>query len=190
MQCPASVSKLSMAVSGGFLILLALMVLILPLQWVTAALIAALFHEWCHILAIRLCGGKTSGLEVGAGGARLQAKGLSRGQELVCSLAGPLGGLFLLLFARWIPRTAVCAGFQSLFNLLPIYPLDGGRALHCLGIGDRGCQLIECTCLGGILLLGAWATFQLHLGVIPFGIALLILLRAKRPCNDVNFSLQ
>jgi hypothetical protein len=179
-----------MAVSGGILILLALMILILPLQWVTAIVLAAAFHEWCHILALRFCGAHAGALQIEARGARLRAEGLSRVQELVCSLAGPLGGLFLLVFARWIPRTAVCAGFQSLFNLLPVYPLDGGRLLRCIGLGDRGCIWVENICLAGILLIGAWASFRLHLGLFPFGISLLVLFRAKRPCKATFFSVQ
>ena len=179
-----------MAVSGSALILLALVILILPLQWVPAAVLAAIFHEWCHMMAIRWCGGQYLGLQIGAGGARLRVGGLSRGQELFCAIAGPMGGLVLLLFARWIPRTAVCAGFQSLFNLLPVYPLDGGRVLLCMGLSETACRWVEKLCLYGILVLGLWASFGLHLGITPCIIGLMVWFRAKRPCNAGVFSLQ
>lgn len=179
-----------MAVSASFLILLALIILILPLQWVTAVILAAAFHEWCHIFAIRICGGKTGRLLIGQGGAKLQAHGLSRHQERICALAGPMGGILLLLFARWIPRTAICAGFQSLFNLLPVYPLDGGRVIRTLGLNERWCRIVENACLGGILVLGAWAAFGLHLGITPLAISVMVLFRAKRPCKAERFSIQ
>ena len=176
-----------MAVSGAFLILLALGVLILPLQWVCAMVLAAGFHELCHRAAIRLCGGRVPSFRIGTHGAKMEAVGLTPGQEMICSLAGPLGGLILLLFARWLPRTAICAAFQSLFNLLPIYPLDGGRILRCLGVSGR---YVELFCCVGIAFLGIYGTFFLRLGILPLCVAGLVILRAKRPCKVGPFSVQ
>ena len=71
-------------------------------------------------------------LRICAGGAVMDASPMSTVRELFCVLAGPIGGMLLSLFFRWIPRVAICAVFQSAFNLLPIYPLDGGRAVGCI----------------------------------------------------------
>ena len=111
-------------------IFLALGLLILPLRWLLAAILAAAFHEGCHWLAVRLCGGSITALRIGSSGAQMDAVGLSAGKNLICSLAGPVGGLFLLLFMQWIPCIALCALCQSAYNLLPIGPLDGGQALR------------------------------------------------------------
>lgn len=110
----------------------ALLLLILPLQWMVAACLAAVFHELCHIGAIYLTGGQVYRLHIGVGGARIQTDFSSPGQELLCALAGPAGSLLLLLLYRKYPRLALCGGVQGFFNLLPVYPRDGGRALSCV----------------------------------------------------------
>ena len=155
-------------------IVLALGILVLPLQWVGAAVLAAAIHEAFHYLAVRLCGGEIMGFTVGISGAKLAVRGLSNGQEIFCALAGPMGGLLLLLGLRWIPRTALCAAFQSVFNLFPVYPLDGGRALRC-GLEwwlppERvdGVMLWLGRCaMVGVALLGLYATVCMGLGLMP-----------------------
>lgn len=178
----------NVTLEAGAYILLALMVFLLPLKWIFAALLAGLVHELCHVLAIRLCGGRILSVEIGAGGAVIRTDPMDSLRELVCALAGPLGGLILLLFARWLPRTAICAGLQSAYNLLPLYPLDGGRALRCGALlvlppktADRFCYLVQIGCLCAIVLLGIYGTFFLRLGVLPILIALLLL--RKIPCK-------
>lgn len=162
------------AATGIRLLLLALLVLIFPLQWMIAVVLAAAFHEWCHYLAVRLFRGQVNGLRIGMTGARMDVTGLLGWQELICILAGPAGGLMLLLLARWIPRTALCAAFQSIYNLLPIWPLDGGRALRTgadlllpVEKADGICVWMERICLAALALLGLYGTFILHIGMMP-----------------------
>jgi stage IV sporulation protein FB len=107
----------------------------LPLRWLIAAFLAAAFHELCHIFAVILCGGRVKSLQIGGRGAVISAGRMSTAKNIYCILSGPMGSLLLLPFAPWIPRIAICGLFQGLFNLLPIYPLDGGRALRCILYG-------------------------------------------------------
>ena len=113
----------------------ALMLLVLPLPWICAAFTAMAIHELGHILAVYACGGKINGFSFDHRGARLESADLSPGKRIVCILAGPLAGAMLCLLYHTFPRIAVCAFVQTVYNLLPAEPLDGGAAIHCvLGI--------------------------------------------------------
>lgn len=185
--------KSTVTVSGGLCIAVALMLLVLPLRWLLACLLAATFHELCHWVAIRLCHGYVVGLRVGEGGATMETLPMDRGKEVICALAGPLGGLLLLLFARYIPRTAICALVQSAYNLLPLFPLDGGRALRgVLSIllppkhAQRACAIVESVVRGVLLAMGLCGTFLWHLGFLPLFTSTVMLYRTKNgkiPCK-------
>ena len=159
-------------------LLLALALLILPLKWLVAVLMAAAVHELGHYAALRACGVPISELRIGLGGARMSVGQMGRWQELICALAGPVAGLCLILLARWMPRTAVCACIQSAYNLLPVYPLDGGRAMRCIVANQRVCRGIEWLCVGVIAVTGLYGSFVLRLGVLPLVASVLTIHRA------------
>ena len=171
--------KIRFGISPSACILLAMMLLILPIKWIFSALVAALIHEAFHAAAILICGGRIDSVAFGSGGAVMETCQMSRGKELLCSLAGPVGGLIMILFARWLPRVAVCAAFQSFYNLLPVYPLDGGRALRCGAEilfpkrANRICVIMEFLTLAGVSLLAIYGAIGLNLGIMPllFGVA-------------------
>ena len=179
---------------------LALALLVLPVRWIFAAAFAAVFHELCHYAVVRLCGGSIRSVTTSLSGARMGVRGLSEPKELLCALAGPMGSLLLLLFVRWVPRIAVCAGFQGLYNLIPVYPLDGGRAVRCfanmifpLTIAQRICDWVERACLIGIFGLGLYGCFVLRLGLLPLLVSVCAVLRivqGKIPCKLWGNSVQ
>lgn len=111
-------------------VLMGLLVMLLPMGWWVAALGTALLHEACHALAVRLLGGRIEGIRVDLGGIRMDTTPLPPGGRLIAALAGPIGGLLPVLAAKHFPRLAACALLQSAFNLLPLFPLDGGRAVQ------------------------------------------------------------
>ena len=170
---------------------LALSLLIVPLRWLFAAILAAAIHELFHMLVLQVFKRRVYSAEIGFGGVILHTEPMLPHEELICALAGPLGGLALLLVSRWIPRIALCAAFQSLYNLLPVYPSDGGRALRCgarillpRSIADRLCNIIETVFLTGVALLGIYGSFKLHLGIMPSAIGFILIwkkLRRKIP---------
>lgn len=94
--------------------------------------IATSVHELGHIAAVLLSGGNIQSIKLSLQGAVLETQFLSDLQEAACAIAGPLAGLSLILYRRFSPWLAFWGLAQSLFNLLPLYPLDGGRALACV----------------------------------------------------------
>lgn len=52
--------------------------------------------------------------------------GKQQGKEIIVALIGPL---FSLLLAYYFPRYRMQNSFICIMNLIPIYPLDGGRIL-------------------------------------------------------------
>ena len=118
--------------SPGFLPYLALLLLSVPLRVLGALGLAACVHEAFHLLALWLFGDAVEEISVGILGAKIKTGPLLPLQEFFCALSGPLGGFSLLLFARWMPLTALFGLIQSVFNLIPVYPMDGGRAVGIL----------------------------------------------------------
>lgn len=176
--------KIRVRTTPGFWCFLALMVLLMPMQWLAAILLSSIFHELCHLAAIRITGASVYGLRLGVDGAYLETEGMKPFQGFVCALAGPLGALLLLLVARWMPRTALCAAFQSCYHLLPVHPLDGGRALRSLteyfGWNRVVCTVTEATILTALALLGLYLTARIGLGLLPAVLSFAMIFRTCR----------
>lgn len=126
------------------------------------ALVACALHELGHVAAVSLLGGSVKELRLTAVGAELSLDGarpLSYGREALAVLAGPGTSLLTAVLAaagKWFLLAGLSLG-QGLFNLLPILPLDGGRALLLLATrrGEEGTRRVLCglsAALSGLLL--------------------------------------
>ncbi len=165
----------------------AILLLIVPFRLLLAAIISAAVHELFHIFAIRLMRISINAIHIGVRGTEISTQPMTEKQELLCALAGPIGGFLLFLFYRWIPAISLCAFVQSLYNLLPLYPTDGGRALQCCTNlllskknADRFLYVTEILTVSAILAIGFYGSFWLHLGIIPLLFALSVLLRFSK----------
>lgn len=186
--------------SGGACIFAALLCLVLPLDWVAAAVLAASIHELCHILAVYAAGGAIQCLTIDITGARMDAAPMLPWKELLCILAGPAGSLGLVFVSSALPKAGICGVFQGLFNLLPLEPLDGGRALSCgsemlfsPAVAHRICLTAKWITLVMILLAGLWGYFVMNLGYLPLIGSLLLISRSsggKFPCNAAKLAVQ
>lgn len=150
------------------------------LLWMAAVLVSIGAHEIGHVLAARLFGARLRVFLSGFGDRLFGLEGLRRWQRLVVLLAGPLANailfgigwsvMFLPLPVEW--RLFLAPGlwlllwvnaFWCLLNLLPLWPLDGGRLAVELGdavLGRRGQTLALLLSLaitvGLIVFVGLW----------------------------------
>lgn len=160
-----------------------LLLFLVPIKWLLAWLTAVSFHEFCHWVSVKLCGGEIYGLTVGIGGANMECTPLSNGKRLFAVLSGPIGGFALVLLGRWIPRTALCSWLLSVYNLLPMLPLDGGRALEIL-VGKQAASVIDRIFLIFLSLVALYVAINLHFGILPLAIiGGLWLKHRKSPCK-------
>lgn len=158
----------SVQISGGFCLLAAWFAAANGWRTLTAVLGAAAIHEAGHWLVLRSLGAQVAGLRIGILGAVLETdrRSLSYGGELAAVLAGPAVNLLsaLLLTLLGGERWAVLTGAHlvlGMFNLLPVIPLDGGRALYLLIAWSAGPSAAE----WALRWIGAAAAVSLAAGV-------------------------
>lgn len=171
----------------GFLLGFALILLILPLRWIIAAIIAALIHELGHYCAVKILGGSIHTFKISPFGAIIEACDLTQTGELISIISGPLAGLLLAFVFRRYPEIALCGVMQSAYNLLPLYPLDGGKALqliiHMMGGSDRYFRVIECFTIVLLFLLCTYIYTRYRISLFLF---LTVFLFRKTPCKPAK----
>ena len=152
--------------------MLSVVLLLLPLRWVIAWCLAVAVHETGHYIALCACRATVTSVSFSARGIKILTGYLPPRVELICAISGPVAGIFLTFFSKHIPYTAFCAFLQSVFNLMPIHPLDGGRVLRvvlrCLIKNDENVTKVErflyALSFSSLLLLAV--VFHLGAGVI------------------------
>ena len=156
--------------------------------WVLIGIVSIVLHELGHALVARAAGAHPTIELAGLGGVtRYETTGRSgrRGWRLAISLAGPGVGLAIGAVAWWLRDAVTRGGYGevalsillftsigwSLFNLLPILPLDGGQALRQLLPGDDAARTVRAAWTGVVtsVVLVALAVWQDQLFIAVFG---------------------
>ena len=166
-------------VSGGFLLLAALLWYLDEDGTLLLAGAACVLHELAHCVTIRSLGGKISKLRLSIAGAELVLSGvqpLGPVSQLLAAVSGPVANLAAALLAA---RLAERGGGETLwvfaglnlglagFNLLPMSQLDGGQAVRSLAgiflpeiVAERITAVLSWTVSIGIPVLGAVLFWQ------------------------------
>lgn len=152
-----SIGPISIFVEPSFLVLLGLFVVLdldrkiplrLALLWIPVVFLSVLLHELGHALMISLFKHGPSTITLsGFGGVTRNQRTSRPWQDILISLAGPLVSIGIALAAAllfresaFIRRDPMLAAMLpilvwanrswAIFNLLPIYPLDGGQVIR------------------------------------------------------------
>lgn len=138
-------------------------------------------HESGHIWAMKRCGMKTKGIYflpfVGAA-AVADEKFPSRGAEVFIAIMGPIWSCALALLTGLMylatdnPIFAAAASLMAmvtLFDLLPINPLDGGRIIKSIAYSVHS-RIIGLVFLVIGLLASGFLTFKVGLGLFVFSL--------------------
>jgi putative peptide zinc metalloprotease protein len=149
------------------------------------ALIGVLvFHEYGHLRAMKKCGLPTKGMYLipFVGGLAVGDMPKSRWQDVYISMMGPVFGLimtlvfyvfYLITESHFAGLVASTSALLNLFNLIPVYPLDGGRVVKSLVFSGRNyLALIALLGISALCFVLAWKmgfyfiTFFIVIGVI------------------------
>lgn len=191
---------------NGFFLLLSLFILFGESNFLPLIFLAALVHEVGHIFAIWGFGGSLQRVEIGFFGGKIDytMKGEGYLAKMVILLAGSAFNLLAaFLFAQLGTRGEPFLFFAganlllALFNLLPILPLDGGRALLCLMSKCfnplKGQVIVETIGKGFtycLFALGIWVFYQTawNISLLLFSVFLLCFpFLEKRKCSGKKF---
>lgn len=131
-------NKANFLIKPGFYAAIAIAILYFPAIWVISWVAAITIHELFHYIVLRLCKISVHTVDIGVNGIKMETEATSGFIEFICAAAGPLGSLLIVFLYKQLPILAVCGLFHLCYNLLPVYPFDGGRILHGFFTGFWG----------------------------------------------------
>lgn len=103
-----------------------------------AAFSAALAHELGHLTAAAISGAEVRRIRFGAAGPVIELTGaVTHREEMGIAAAGPLAGMLFTALCLWLDTpyfrfAGLISMLTTVFNLLPVYPMDGGRLAYLL----------------------------------------------------------
>ena len=152
-------------------------------QFALAIMWAIGVHELGHVWAMRRTGMRTPGFYFVPlfGGAAIGERSKTEWQDVYITAMGPSWGILsaippaLLYMVTGEPFWAgvvALIGLVNLFNLLPIYPLDGGRLANSLFVSAGGGAQVLYLIVAAILVVGLALYMRIYFVAILFAIGL------------------
>lgn len=148
-------------------------------------LLSLAVHETGHLVAMKCSAVPVCGVRLMASGAVISGGFSGYRQEIACAAAGPLASFLLsFLLFRPLPELAIVSGLLGAVNLLPVYPLDGGRILRGVlllhleqSVAERILRLVTAAVCCLLMVGACCAAAELQAGLWPVFAALVILWR-------------
>lgn len=168
--------KVKIEISPAFAAGLGILIALDPASLWCPFLLAALFHELGHGFCLRLLKIPVLSIRVGMSGTVIETALLSGWREALCAAAGPFVNLVVgISFARAFPAFSFLNLLLMGFNLLPVFPLDGGRIVRAFF--PEAAHVVSSAGIVILTLIGGVMTSILHEGLWP--VILVSILLAK-----------
>ncbi|MEG0770448.1 MAG: site-2 protease family protein [Clostridia bacterium] len=164
-------------ISPFFILMMVVFVISDATLYIFPIILSAAAHEMGHILAIYLSKGKISKIHILPFGAQItifNKENISYKKEIIISASGVLVNFILLLISVFLNYyfdmqillfMSFCNLSLMLINLVPIYPLDGGRILYAFLLLKL--DIVKATLFSDILSL-IFLVLLLSLGIYVF----------------------
>jgi len=148
-------------------------------------LLAAALHELGHAWALWVLGHPVRSVSLSFTGAEMTTETLSYRDELLAAAAGPAVNLICSLLLPVWPAFGCYSLMLGLFNLLPLWGLDGGRILRCALLlrlphssAYRVCRTVEIAAALALWGGAVYLSLGLSCGIWPLFIGAMFLYRA------------
>ena len=176
-------------VNSFFFIIWILFLILDKSTYVIYIFLSAVVHETAHISMFFACGAAIDTIEILPFGISVNLKNtvnVSNLKEVACALSGPFANLIYALILVFIPASFHIEGITFLIscnlaiatvNLIPIMPLDGGRALFfflCEKLDVVKAENI-CFVLSFILLIPLFACAVLLIYITNYNFSLMLI---------------
>ena len=184
-------------ITPGFVLLWILSLMIFPMKFVIAWIITVMIHELGHLLSIQLLGIQIHGITFEFTGIRIRTEPMIPLHEIITAAAGPAFGVVLILLSYHAPLIKGLAIIQTCCNMIPIYPIDGGRVVDGIlalvfdeNIAANISYMLKIFCVGILIVISLFSVASYGFGAWIMLIGIIFLLKRKLSCKHGRQEIQ